>query len=81
MLDELKNTELVSSKHEQLEKLGIAKRNSIKEVLEKTRQCDEKIIDSESAVRQFRERLDSLKSEQLEFPELIGHFRVCCFRP
>uniref|UniRef100_F1KPP3 Dystrophin-1 n=1 Tax=Ascaris suum TaxID=6253 RepID=F1KPP3_ASCSU len=48
---------------------------ALKRCLKKTRQCDEKIIDSESAVRQFRERLDSLKSEQLEFPELIGHFR------
>uniref|UniRef100_A0A915ACG1 Dystrophin n=1 Tax=Parascaris univalens TaxID=6257 RepID=A0A915ACG1_PARUN len=75
MLDELKNKEIVSSKHDQLQKLGIAKRNNIREMLEKTRQCDEKIIGSESALRQFRQRLDSLKSEQLEFPELIGHFR------
>uniref|UniRef100_A0A914RL17 Uncharacterized protein n=1 Tax=Parascaris equorum TaxID=6256 RepID=A0A914RL17_PAREQ len=78
MLDELKNKEIVSSKHDQLQKLGIAKRNNIREMLEKTRQCDEKIIGSESALRQFRQRLNSLKSEQLEFPELIGHFR-CLF--
>ncbi|VDK43703.1 unnamed protein product [Anisakis simplex] len=75
MLNELKNDSSMDAKCEQLTKLGTAKRDSISEMLERSRQFDAKISDSENTVREFRERLESLKSEKLEFPELVDHFK------
>uniref|UniRef100_A0A915Q5I9 RNA helicase n=1 Tax=Setaria digitata TaxID=48799 RepID=A0A915Q5I9_9BILA len=74
LLSELRGLKLKDPKVEQLEKLGNAKRDSLADYLERSRQNDEKTTASENMLSLLTDRFAALKSAKLEVPELYKQF-------
>lgn len=65
------------SKIAQLEKFGNAKRDSLADYLDRSRQNEQKTTASENMLSSLTDRFAALKSAKLEVPELYIQFKVC----
>lgn len=75
---ELRKCKASDARVEQLERLGVTKRESLADYLDRSQRNEQKSQESEDLLAALTERYVNLKSADFEVPKLLKEFKVRC---